>query len=162
MVTSANKAYQVFLLGENEPRVIQANEVMEADGRLRFLGPVEGYENISGSRETVASFLSSQVVEYSAIPVPEIDKVGAHKFQINLVEGTTQEVLADKVMYAQGSAQTPGLFTLVTVLNASGTRTEFTASDAQVRSITRLVESGDDVTVPSPAASSDVTASSKF
>lgn len=143
VASSNSKAYKVVLTDGTE-RTVEANSVAEADGRLRFTGAVEGYEaDYNGN--TVASFLSENVVEYGLVPVPEQDKTGDNTYQVNLSQGGAKTVQADRVLYTKGSDKGLGQFTFVTKVRSGETRTEFLIGEDKVESIERLT---DGTTIP--------------
>lgn len=142
-VASTNsKAYKVVLTDGTE-RVVEANSVVEADGRLKFTGAVEGHES-NYSQDTVASFLSDSVVEYGVVPVHEEAKVGHNTYRVFFTEGSSQEVQADKVLYTKGSEKGNGQFTFVTSVRSGENRTEYLIGEDLVHHIERA----DGATVP--------------
>lgn len=143
-VASTNgKAYKVVLTDGTE-RTVEANTVVEADGRLKFTGVVAGHEG-NYQQDTVASFLSDSVVEYGVVPVSQEAKVGDHAYQVNLSQGGTKTVQADRVLFTKGGDQGNGQFTFVTGTRNGEQRTEFLIGEDKVESIERL---SDGVTVP--------------
>jgi hypothetical protein len=159
-VPSTNsKAFKIVLTDDSE-RVIEANEVVEDGGRLKFLGVVDGHSGHSMTGDVVASFLSANVAEYGIVPVPEEVRVGANTYRITFAlggggTGGTQDVVADKVLITQGTEKGAGQFTLVTSgRHQHDSRTEFVISEANVYSITRVTDSGEtpvvSASIPAP------------
>lgn len=145
-VASNSKAYKVVLTNGDE-RVIDATEVQETGGRLKFVGAVKGHED-HRSNDVVASFLSENVAEYGVIPVPEEDKVGENTYRLTFVKGGTEDIRADRVLYTKGSEKGTGQFTFVTGLRYGESRTEFLLAEDKVETIKRLSDNGADVSVP--------------
>lgn len=142
-----SKAYKVVLVSESEPRIVLANDVSETNGRLKFVGSVEGQSNYSGCADVVASFLSENVSEYGVVPVPDVPTVGRNTYRITFTDATTVDVVADRVLYTQGTEKDNGQFTLVTNEVRHETRTEYVVGENLVKTISRVTD-GDTVPVP--------------
>lgn len=145
-VASNNRAYEVILTS-GDVRIIEANEVEEANGRLKFTGQIQGYEDYARQGETVASFLAESVAEYHVVPVAQEAKVGANTYEIAFTKGGTTQVQADRVLHTKGSDKSPGQFTFVTSLRNGEVRTEFLVGEDKVETIKRVTATGD-VSVP--------------
>jgi len=153
VANESSKAYKVVLVGESESRLIKANDVFTDEDRVKFTGPVEGHSNFSGREEVVASFLSSNVIEYGLVPLPETPVVGRNTYRITFTDDTVVDVVADKVLYTQGSEKETGQFTLVTVIKHDH-RTEYVVGEALVRTIERVTD-GTSTVVPTQSKGAD-------
>jgi hypothetical protein len=145
-VASNSKAYKVTLTS-GEERTIEAQEVQENGGRLKFVGAVKGHETHTHN-DVVASFLSENVAEYGVIPVPEETKVGENTYRVTFKEGGTEDIQADRILANKGNDKSPGQYTFVTGIRYGENRTEYLVGEDLVHSIKRVTEGGDDVTVP--------------
>jgi len=153
------KAYRVIRT-DGTTRTIEATQVVESNGRLNFLGSVEGYESHVAA-DSVASLLADTVVEYGLVPVLEEEKAGSYTYAVKLVEGGSESVTADQVLYTRSSVDSgSGQFTFVTNLRHGRTRTEFLIGENKVDSIARVTTSSDEsVSLPAPSKSVSDTAS---
>lgn len=154
-VPSTNSKTFKVVFTDGSERVIEANEVIEQNDRLKFVGAVDGHSNFSGTADVVASLLSETIAEYGVIPTSEEVRTGANTYRVTFVgtEGKTQDIVADRVMYTLGSEKGGGQYSLVTTLRGHETRTEFVISEDNVYTISRLTETGDvAATLPSPAS----------
>jgi hypothetical protein len=145
-VASNSKAYKVTLTNGDE-RTIEANDVQETGGRLKFVGVVKGHEN-HPANDVVASFLSENVAEYGVIPVPEEDKTGENTYRVTFKAGGTEDIKADRILANKGNDRSPGQYTFVTGVRYGENRTEYLVGEDLVHSIKRVTEGGDDVTLP--------------
>jgi hypothetical protein len=143
-VANNSKAFKLTFLDGSE-RTIEAENVTETEeGRLVFLGKVDG-ESYSSS--TIASILASQVMEYGVVQAKDEVTTGAHTYRVVLHNGDFLEVEADKVMYTQGNEKGAGQYTLVTKPRSGDYRTELVIGEPEVHSISRVT---DVPTVPAP------------
>lgn len=151
-VGNANKQYKVILVNGTE-RDIEANEYAEQDGRVKFYGPVTGYDHsMHGARELVASFLTDQVLEFGLVPVTEQTKDGAYTFQVTLTDETVHTVQADKVLHKSVGTDKGGHYVLGTDLANGQMRTEYVVPEELLSTILRVSDEtkNSDVNVPAP------------
>lgn len=148
-VAKNSKAFEVTLTN-GEVRTFEAIDVVEADGRVKFLGVVEGHNNAYGN-DVVASFLNESVAEFRTVPVAEEPKTGANDYVVHMVEGDNKTVTADRVLHSRGNDKSPGQFTFVTDTRNGENRTEFLVGEDKVN----YIERADGATVPAQAAPAD-------
>jgi hypothetical protein len=140
----SSKTYWIRIVGTNTDEYIEANEIAEIDGRVKFLGHVDGYDDLGG-RTVIASYLSSQVLSYGLVPLRQQAKEGNFTFRVFFADRTTQDVRADQLRYVRDNEGSGGLFNLVTELGYSEHRTEFSVMKDKVSYIKRVEEDGDAV-----------------
>lgn len=150
---ASTKAYKV-VLNDGTERTIEASEVQENGGRLKFLGTVTGHE--SHYPDVVASFLSESVAEYGVIAVPNEVKVGENTYRLTYTKGGTEDIAADRVLYTKGSEKGTGQFTFVTGVRYGENRTEFLVGEDKVETIKRLSDGAD---VPAQTGPADAAVS---
>lgn len=154
---SNSKAFNVVLTNGSK-KIIEAQEVSEENGRVRFLGVVEGHEGgYDRTSSVIASFASDAVVEYSLIPISEDPRTGANTYRITFVSDSAapQDVVADRLLFTSGDVH--GHYSLVTThRNGSGQRTEFLVGSEKVFSIHRIVASGQLQKVETPETGIDL------
>jgi hypothetical protein len=146
MAHTNTKAFRVVLTDGTE-RVIQANEVVAEDGRLKFLGAVQGHSTYNREDLVAASLLAETVAEYGVVPVSDEVYTGHNTYRITYTtadgvgdSGVTNDVVADRVMFTQGPEKGAGQFCLVTNLRGYETRSEFVIGESRVYSILRVTE----------------------
>lgn len=137
------KAYEV-VLSSGEVKTIEANDVQLSNGRVSFVGTVEGHRNGYGdSSEVVESFRSELVDSYRVVPVPERDgkTEGKNVYRFTFKDGSdAKDVKGDFVTHAEGGQGKPGRYTVATRLKNHNERTEFVVADEQVQNIERVTD----------------------
>ncbi len=138
---------------DGSTRVVEASAVSTDNNRIIFLGPVEGY---SGPGQMVGSFLGDRIAEYRVVPVLDEPRVGTYTYRITFSgpDAKSQDVVADRLLFNQGSEKGSGQFTLVTGPKDKSV-TEFMIGEQSVFSIARVTDSGDDVKIPAPATADE-------
>lgn len=137
------KAFEVTLV-DGPKETVLAQDVVEADGRIKFTGFVEGVDDSYGNT-VVKSFRAEKVDEYRVVPKPELDAKaeGKNTYRVNLTDGSHKDVKADHVLFQAGSGDKAGRYSLVTAVKGSESRTEYIVPEDKVDSVERLSDTGE-------------------
>lgn len=138
-----SKAFEVVT--DEGTETVLAQSVVETEGRIKFLGYVEGHADYSGSgSDVVKSFRDEDVKTYRLVPKPEQDAktVGKNTYKVNLTGGDSKTVQADHVLFQESSGDKPGRYSLVTQQGNGSSRTEYLVGESKVESIERIEADG--------------------
>lgn len=139
-----NKVFEVVFEDGAPTELIPAQSVSETEGRISFLGFVEGVDDSYGST-TIRSIKADAVKSFRVVPKPETDAktVGKNVYRVNHADGTSKDVHADHVLFQAGSGDKPGRYSLVTSVRGTDNRTEYIVPEDNVASVERVTEDGE-------------------
>ncbi len=147
-----SKTFEV-VYEDGTSELIAAQSASEVDGRLTFLGYVEGVDEGYGNT-VIKSVKAVNVASYRVVPKPETDAkvVGKSTYRVNFSDGSApKDVKADSVLFQAGSNDRPGRYSLVTSVRGAENRTEYIVPEDKVASIERVENDGTSTTLPTPS-----------